>query len=129
MRGKGMVSRMWGMPAIQAVVRSMPRPKPPWRTRKEQYLAHLADVHSDALLISLADKVHNATAILRDLQVHGELLWSRFAGARDGSLWYYRSLHEIYRSRQAVLPASLLEQFDVVVTEIEKMASSSRFDD
>src|SRR3989338_5220567 len=32
MRGKGMVSRMWGMPAIQAVVRSMPRPKPPWGT-------------------------------------------------------------------------------------------------
>jgi (p)ppGpp synthase/HD superfamily hydrolase len=30
-------------------------PKPPWRVRKERYIAHLAEISEDALLISLAD--------------------------------------------------------------------------
>ena len=34
----------------------------------------------DALLISLADKVHNASSMLRDLQLVGDDLWNRFGG-------------------------------------------------
>src|SRR6266853_3455026 len=34
-------------------------PKPPWRERKERYLAHLPSASADALLVSIADKLHN----------------------------------------------------------------------
>ncbi len=47
-------------------------PKPPWRKRKEDYIAHLADASPSTLLVSAADKLHNARAILSDLRVHGE---------------------------------------------------------
>src|SRR3954469_5390485 len=48
------------------------KPKPPWRERKERYIAHLADAPEDALLVSLCYKVHNARAIVSDYRVEGE---------------------------------------------------------
>ena len=38
-----------------------------WRERKVAYLAHLRTADEDTLWVSLADKVHNARTILRDL--------------------------------------------------------------
>lgn len=61
-------------------------PKPPWRERKEACIASLAHKSKDSLLVSLADKTHNARAILDDLVVHGPALWQRFTGGREGSL-------------------------------------------
>jgi len=70
--------------------------KAPWRARKEAYLATLSHKSPDALLVSLADKTHNARAIYDDLLVHGPALWGRFTGGRDGSLWYYQSLADAF---------------------------------
>ena len=74
-------------------------PKPPWRARKETYLAHLRQAHADALLVSAADKVHNARCIVEDHAEVGAKLWSRFSGGRDGTLWYYRELAGIFKDR------------------------------
>ena len=67
-------------------------PKPPWRARKEAYIASLAHKPRSSLLVSLADKIHNAGAIVADLRMHGDRLWDRFTGRRDGTLWYYAAL-------------------------------------
>lgn len=71
-------------------------PKPPWRARKERYIAALATKPADSLLVSLADKTHNARAILDDLAVSGGAVWTRFTGGKDGSLWYYRALADAF---------------------------------
>ena len=68
------------------------QPKPPWRQRKEAYLAHLATASKAVRLVSAADKLHNARAILFDYRVVGERLWSRFNVGKEDQLWYYRSL-------------------------------------
>jgi (p)ppGpp synthase/HD superfamily hydrolase len=75
-------------------------PKPPWRQRKESYIRHLADASDDAILVSLADKLDNARAMLRDFRAHGDELWQRFT-VQDPQLhlWYYRSLLEVYAER------------------------------
>ncbi len=49
-------------------------PKPPWRERKERYLAHLASASDAVRLVSFADKLHNARAVLSDYRVLGEYL-------------------------------------------------------
>ena len=54
-------------------------PKPPWRKRKEAYLAALPSKPVSSLLVSLADKTHNAGAILNDDRLLGDDLWPRFA--------------------------------------------------
>jgi (p)ppGpp synthase/HD superfamily hydrolase len=75
-------------------------PKPPWRQRKEQYIADLDKASSSAILVSIADKLDNARAILRDLRRYGPTLWQRFnTDDPHEHLWYYRSLLEVYRRR------------------------------
>jgi len=75
-------------------------PKPAWRERKANYIRHLSEASDSAVLVSLADKLHNAHAILRDFREHGDQLWQRFS-VRDPQqhLWYYRSLLDVYAQR------------------------------
>ena len=56
-------------------------PKPLYRARKEAYIHHLRDAPAPVRLVSCADKLHNARAILADLQTIGNSLWRRFKAA------------------------------------------------
>lgn len=67
-----------------------------WRRRKQAYVAGLAAKPQTSLLVSLADKTHNARAIVTDLAVHGDAIFGRFTGGRDGTLWYYSALADIF---------------------------------
>lgn len=93
-------------------------PKPPWRARKEAYIAHLQTAPAPALLVSAADKLHNARAILSDFYDVGDALWERFTGGKAGTLWYYRALVTAFRA-QPDAPPMLIDALDRVVTEIE----------
>ena len=68
-------------------------PKPPYRERKEAYVAHLRDpeLPAGAIRVSLADKLHNARAILFDLRA-GHDVFSRFTAGRADQRWYYDAL-------------------------------------
>jgi (p)ppGpp synthase/HD superfamily hydrolase len=94
-------------------------PKPPWRERKEAYIAHLRQASASVRLVSAADKLHNARSILADYRASGDALWSRFNGGKEGTLWYYRALVE---TLQAADPTPLVEELDRVVSEIERLA-------
>ena len=52
-------------------------PKPPWRGRKEAYIAHLRQASPAVRLVSAADKLHNARTILADYRVLGDALWHK----------------------------------------------------
>jgi (p)ppGpp synthase/HD superfamily hydrolase len=92
-------------------------PKPPWRARKEAYLARLPKEPEAVRLVSVCDKLHNARCLLTDLRIHGEAVWQRFNGGREGTIWYYRSLVSIYRQTGTV-PA-LTEELARTLAEIE----------
>ena len=71
-------------------------PKPSWGPRKEAYLAALPNKPMQSLLVSLADKTHNAEAILFDYREIGDLIWRRFTGGADGTRWYYDALAKVF---------------------------------
>ena len=99
-------------------------PKPPWRERKESYVDHLPEASDDAILVSLADKLHNAHAILRDFRAHGDELWQRF-NVKDPQqhLWYYRSLLDVYVQRvDNWMVDELSEVIDALEREIRQSA-------
>lgn len=70
--------------------------------------------------MSLADKTHNAAAINADLRAHGEPVWSRFTGGKDGSLWYYRALADTFRKEAPGIAAA---RFAREVEEMEELAA------
>jgi len=105
---------------VQGCTDAVTTPKPPWRQRKEDYLAHLPRASASVRLVSASDKLHNARAILRDLRGRGDATWAIFNGGKEGSLWYYRSLVAAFRQAGS---NALIEELDRVVTEIEGLAA------
>lgn len=73
-----------------------------WRRRKLEYLAHLQVASEDALLVSCCDKLHNARAIVSDLEdpAVGDAVFDRFTAGREGTLAYYHSIGEVYTHRE-----------------------------
>jgi len=94
-------------------------PKPEWRKRKEEYIAHLPEASHSVRLVSASDKLHNARAILRDYRVQGDELWPRFTGGKSGVLWYYR---ELVRAFSKAEKNELVAELDRVVSEIEELS-------
>lgn len=94
-------------------------PKPPWRERKEQYIAHVRSASPSVRLISSCDKLHNARSIVADLRRQGETLWPRFTGGKEGTLWYYRALVDAFRDAGGT---PVLEELERVVRDMEQLA-------
>jgi len=93
--------------------------KPPWRERKFAYLESLSGKPVASLEVSIADKTHNASAIVNDLRNLGDVVWDRFTAKREGSLSYYRALAD----RFAVLvPGPASNRFSLLVEEMERLA-------
>jgi (p)ppGpp synthase/HD superfamily hydrolase len=76
-------------------------PKPPWLERKQQYIDNLRGASASIRKVSLADKLHNARSILRDLSQNGEATWGKFKGGKQGTLWYYQTLLELFLETDA----------------------------
>lgn len=95
-------------------------PKPPWRERKEAYIERMSNAPASIRLVSMADKLHNARAILADYREVGESLWERFNGGKEGTLWYFRSLVKVFAEQDR---GPLVEELRRVVSEIEKLAT------
>ncbi len=96
--------------------------KPPWKLRKEEYLRHLEPVDHDVLLVSAADKLHNARAILLDYREDHEALWERFNGGREGTLWYYRKIVRVLARR---LPGPVTRELADTVARLEELAAQA----
>ena len=96
-------------------------PKPPWQPRKEAYVAHISQAPPSVRLVSCADKLHNARAILADLHVVSDALWDRFNGGKEGTLWYYRALVDAFREAG---DTPLVDELDRAVSEIEEVSRS-----
>ena len=106
---------------VEACTDADTQPKPPWRPRKEAYLASLDKKDHSVLLVSASDKLHNARSIVRDRRGVGEKVWDRFKVQKSDTLWYYRSLVVAYRENSEHNPA-LVAELDRTVAEMEAVA-------
>ena len=92
-----------------------------WRVRKQKYIDEIASKPAEALLVSMADKLYNARAILEDFREIGDKLWPRFTAGKEGNLWYYRALLTAFRARA---DNRLWHELDRTVADIERLATS-----
>lgn len=78
---------------------SLEIPQPPWRERKLAIIRKVALASESEYRILLADKLHNLWTIRNALWKHGDAVWERFKGGKEGSLWYYRELLSNFQER------------------------------
>jgi (p)ppGpp synthase/HD superfamily hydrolase len=72
--------------------------KEPWLLRKTRYIEHLQSAHPDSLLVSAADKAHNARDMVLDAR-RDPSMWSKFNAGLEGSAWYLLQLHLTFQRR------------------------------
>lgn len=94
-----------------------------WLDRKHAYLAHLEVEPEAVLLVSGCDKLHNARAIVSDLEDRqvGTAVFARFTGGRAGTLGYYQSLANVFSRRGAPMAA----QLDMAVARMHQLAGNA----
>jgi len=106
--------------AVAEVVRectdAVESPKPPWKERKIRYLEHLKSASTSTRLVASCDKLYNLRAIVSDYRTVGESVWNRFAGGKEGVLWYYREL-----GKALDMPKSLGTEFSDSLSELESL--------
>lgn len=71
-------------------------------------------------LVSAADKLHNATAILNDYKLVGDEVWKRFKGGKEGTIWYYQRLVDEYKTNMS---GPLIDELERVVKELVDRAN------
>ena len=76
-----------------------------WDIRKAAHIKHLKHADMDILIVTAADKTHNARAIATDLLDVGDKVWERFNADRKEILWYY---NEVYAVLDGKVPPKLL---------------------
>ena len=96
--------------------------KPPWKERKQAYLGHLKHSSPEVLRVALADKLHNSSDLLADLQIHGEAVWNRFNAGKKDQVWFYQQLLKVFTERLSA--NRLLTQFSHVVDAIAVFAET-----
>ena len=109
---------------------STKQPKPDWCERKTKYIAAIAHKAPDELRVSLADKLHNARAILMDYREHQEALWERFNATGEQTRWYYRELAAAFDERKGDLGAgavAALGELKRTVRELEALSPGGAF--
>ena len=95
-------------------------PKPSWRLRKKRYLQHLEHASLSVLRVSLADKLHNARAILADHRRVGNRVWRRFNAPPRDELRYYRELAHCFERR---LPGAMAAELSRCVRAMTALGS------
>lgn len=96
-------------------------PKPPWRLRKEAYVARVRNEPVHVRLVSAADKLHNARTMVTDLRIHGPELWGRFNAGRDETLWYLESLVAAFREAGSM---PIVEELARTVAELRLVSGN-----
>jgi (p)ppGpp synthase/HD superfamily hydrolase len=94
--------------------------KQEWEARKTTYINRLYKESEGTLLVSAADKVYNAHAILEDYRELGTILWSRFKRGRKEQLWYFTELIKVYEKRDS---NRLIEELKRTVDELARLSA------
>jgi (p)ppGpp synthase/HD superfamily hydrolase len=94
-------------------------PKPPWQGRKEEHIERLKDASPSTHRIMLADKLHNARAILREFREKGDAAWELSKGGKEGILWYFHTIHEVLGETNR---GYLWQELGRVIEELERLA-------
>ena len=88
--------------------------------RKDDYLARLAAAPERARWVCAADKIHNGSTILADLNrtLDPDTVWSRFNVGRSGTVRWYRRVYE--RLQEVGFDAPIMEELQRVAEELER---------
>jgi (p)ppGpp synthase/HD superfamily hydrolase len=97
--------------------------KQPWLERKQAYIDRLREEPADIQLISAADKLYNAKAILDDYRGIGPQIWARFKRGRNDQLWYFDELLKVFKEAGG---NRIVEELERVVRQLREISAGEK---
>jgi GTP pyrophosphokinase len=94
--------------------------KQEWKLRKTSYIDRLGKESKGTLLVSAADKLYNARAILEDYREVGPAVWNRFKRGREDQLWHFNALIKVYEETGS---NRLTEELKRVIEELAQLSA------
>ena len=88
-----------------------------WQERADAYLEQLSRGSDESVIVAAADKFHNLSQTLEDLDRIGHALWERFRSSPSQQLWWYTNVRNIIAERLPSMP--LLEDLDVLIEKLK----------
>jgi (p)ppGpp synthase/HD superfamily hydrolase len=98
-----------------------PDKKQEWEERKSSYIERLWNEPPETLLVSVADKLYNARAILEEYRQIGSEVWTRFKRGRKQQLWYFDELIKVYEERCATW--QIVQELKRTVKELAQISA------
>jgi (p)ppGpp synthase/HD superfamily hydrolase len=92
-----------------------------WMERKQAYIQRLRGEPEDVRLISAADKLYNARAILEDYREIGPKVWDRFKRGRSDQIWYFDELIAVFKSFGT---SGVVAELERVVEELRRISAA-----
>lgn len=111
-------------PRIRELVENVSEPKdlPSWRDRKNAYLTRLREGSTDALLIAVADKIHNIESKCRIAEEVGKEHLKDIGFLDEKYIWFYEEVYSIAKER--LQEEKLLEHFHRAFTNEKNLLES-----
>ena len=91
-----------------------------WMMRKQGYIDHLAEtVDIRPLIVSLSDKIHNMSEIIREYDDRGNKVWEIFNAERKKEIWFYESVFVVLQ--QKVLPPDAISDYAELLRKLKTL--------
>jgi (p)ppGpp synthase/HD superfamily hydrolase len=88
-----------------------------WADRKRLYVETVSEANEDVWLISIADKVHNASNLYNELTQKGNQVWESFNKGKTEKMWFENFLYDSLRSKWT---HPLLNKYRDLIDSIER---------
>ena len=90
---------------------------PSWQERADAYLEQVSRGSEESVIVAAADKFHNLSQTLEDLDRDGHALWERFRSTPSQQLWWYTSVRNVIAERLPDMP--LLADLSVLIERLD----------
>jgi (p)ppGpp synthase/HD superfamily hydrolase len=92
---------------------------------RHDYLRRLEDASESALWVCAADKLHNASSVIADIQrtIEPGIIWSRFKAGKEGTVWWYRAVYS--RLQEVGFKAPIMSELERTVEKLEALGRAT----
>ena len=91
-----------------------------WTERKNFYINHLSHSHNTkSAIVSISDKIHNMTEILRDYSECGEGVWNNFNVDKGREIWFFEEVFGVVRTKD--VPPQAIDDYAELLRRLKRL--------
>ena len=96
-----------------------------WTERKNYYIEHISQTNNPkSIIVSIADKIHNMSEILREYETKGEDVWQNFHVDKGREIWFYEEVFNRVKNKEGV-PEQAIRDYETILEQLRKLDDRS----